>query len=133
MRLLMRFLSDSMVEKIYTNAGFIFGDAVSYSYFGESANMEQLLKTWEKWENEYALRGFRTVSLDRFVDFADIEQPICDVLGQKRAKEETPIYHAKIYKENYLGKIKPAIDIAKMFKDGKRQSGIFEMPTTESN
>jgi len=125
-------LPNSFVRKKYVDAGKNFGNAVSYIYFGESTNLGELGKKWGKWEKEYAERGFRTISLDRFIEFGGYDEPIDDLLNQKRESGEDPIFHSDIYLEKYFGKVKPVIDIA-AFKEGTKrtQSGTYELPTTE--
>jgi hypothetical protein len=130
---LKRLLPDSIVKKRYVSNGAFFGDAVSYLYLGESGNMKQLLKAWGRWENEWAKRGYRTISLDRFVELGGYGKPIDDVLGQRRDEGEEPVFHAQIYRENFLGKIKPPLEIGEVIVEMMRRpvSGTFVRPSTE--
>lgn len=65
------------VQSRYVNAGGNFGDAVSYaSGIGECGGFELLLSHWESWEEEYARRGMRTVSVDRFIAFGGYGEPL---------------------------------------------------------
>lgn len=105
MRLFRSLLPDFYVQKKYTDIGKAVGELVSYLFTDESIGFEKLLKEWEKLEGEYASRGFRTISLDRFVEFGGFEKSIKDVIGKKRKKKEEPIYHAKNYKEKYPKKV----------------------------
>ncbi|MBI4151646.1 hypothetical protein HY496_01635 [Candidatus Woesearchaeota archaeon] len=133
MKFIRALFSDSTVEKKYVHAGAIFGGAVSYLYLGERTGFKSLLNKWAKWEEEYASRGFRTVSLDRFIDFGGWGVPIDDVIGQRRANGEEAIFHAQIYRTEFLGKVAPAIDLEKMMRDGEPQIvvGTYRLPSTE--
>ncbi len=126
-----KWLSDSQVTKQYVKAGASFGDLVSYLYMGECVSFEQLLNKWDKWEQEYANRGFRPISLDRFIGLGGYNTPIDDIIGQKRNENEQLIFHAQLYKEKYLGKIVPVIDLEKMIKAGKSQVSEYTLPSTE--
>lgn len=131
MKLFRKILSDKGIEQRYVRSGAIFGDAVSYIYLGECIGFEKLLTTWDIWEEEYARRGFRTISLDRFVDLGGYGRSVNDVLGIKREPTESPIYHARIYREKYLRKITPVIDLEKMMQDGEPQIANYNLPSTE--
>jgi hypothetical protein len=126
-----RLLFDARVEKNYVSTGTWVGDAVSQAYMGEPLGMASRVDKWASWEVEYARRGFRTVSLDRFVGLGGYGKHIDDAIGQKRDAGEEPILHAEIYKQRYLGRVQPAIDIERMFQDGKPQLGIWIRPSTE--
>ena len=123
-------LSDKEVVDRYVIYGLEFGDAVSYIYMGECVGFESLLNVWEQSEREYAALGFRTCSLDDFIaagawghDLASLEMP--------REIDEEPVYHAAYYRAVYLGKIGPAVDFNKMFKDGTPQVGNYAVPSTK--
>ena len=124
-------MSDSQVQKFYVDIGSWVGDAVSYSYLGEVFGMKRKVNQWTKMEAEYAKRGFRTVSLDRFVKLGGYGIPIDDIIGKKREEGEEAIFHAVIYQNRFLGKIEPVIDLEKMMKDGKPQTGTYITPSTE--
>jgi len=124
--------SDQRVTRYYIDSGGQFGDAVSYvGSMGECIGFKRLLDQFEDWELEYADRGYRTVSLDRFVDLGGYGKSIDDVIGLKREGNENPIFHAKLYREHFLGKIAPGIDFEKMMQTGKAQSGQYVIPSTE--
>jgi hypothetical protein len=106
MSLLKRLLPNSYVQKKYIEAGKSVGEEVSYLFTEESIGFNDLLKIWEKWEKEYASRGFRTIDLHRFTRFGGFDESIKDVIGKKRREKEEPIYHAKIYREKYPEKTK---------------------------
>lgn len=128
-----KFLSNDTVETRYVKAGAVFGDAVSYLYLGECIGFKKLLNTWAEWEKEYARRGYRTVSLDRFVELGGYGKPIDDVLGQQREPNEKPTLHAETYREQFLGKIGPAVNLEKLMTDGEIQSGTYFLPSTEND
>jgi len=113
-----RFLTDKQVEKRYVKVGATFGDAVSYIYMGECVGFEKLLAKWEKWEAEYAKRGYRTLPLDDFVSYGGYGTPLKGLkgLGEKRVEGEDVILHAKIYRDVYLGKVRPAVNVSEFMK-----------------
>jgi hypothetical protein len=126
-------LADKTVENEYVNAGAQFGSAVSYIYMGECIGFKSMLNTWGGWEQEYAKRGYRTVSLDDFIELGGYGKSIDPLLGVKRGEKEEPVYHAQIYENEFLGKIEPSIDIAKMMSDGQPQVGEYGLPSTKSD
>ncbi|MDQ5883587.1 MAG: hypothetical protein QG654_501 [Patescibacteria group bacterium] len=123
-------LTDEQVANRYKKAGLVFGDAVSRLYFGECIGFEKMLGRWGKWEAEYAKRGYKTFSLDQFVHASCGNE---EVLHPRYilSKDEPPVLHSQIYREKYLGKVKPTIDISRLM-EGEVQSGSFKLPTTES-
>ena len=123
------FLTDNFVQRRYENSGKGFGDNVSYIYMGECIGFENHLNKWADWEKEYANRGYRTVSLDNFVKAGGYGKPIDDLLSVKRSEDEVPILYAKIYRERYLGKIQPVINLEKLLHDGEVQTGTYQLPT----
>jgi hypothetical protein len=134
----LRFLRDRTVEKYYIAVGRVFGNAVSYIYMGECVGFETLLASWEKWETEYSRRGYRTLPLDDFVEYGGYGIPLKNV-GKKRSRCEEGISHAKIYREEHLGKIPPAINISNMMGGGEEQGspkshttiGTYFLPSTK--
>ena len=131
MKFIRRLLPDSAVEKRYIRAGATFGDAVSYLYMGECIGFEGLLNKWGNWEEEYAHRGFRTVSLDRFVNLGGYGKQIDGIIGQRREDGEEPIFHAQRYINKFLGKVEPVINLEKMMTQGGIQTGQYRLPSTE--
>lgn len=92
-----RFLSDHQVEQRYVNAGARAGNAIScIPIAGKSMNFKALVRSWVRWEKEYARRGYRTISTNSFVSYGGYARPIVG-LGEKRDKNETPIFHALQY------------------------------------
>jgi hypothetical protein len=130
MRLFERLMSDKQVEKKYVREGAQFGSAVSYIYMGECIGFKSMLNRWAKWEQEYSLRGYRTVSLDDFVDLGGYGKPVDQFLGVRRQENEEPILHAQVYKNEFLGKIEPVIDVQKMMSDGQPQVGSYGLTST---
>ena len=136
--MLERFMTDKQVEKRYAEAGRVFGDAVSYIYMGECVGFDGLLAKWEKWEAEYAKRGYRTFPVDDFVAYGGYGTPLKD-LGAKRTEGEEPVFHAKIYREVYLGKIQPAINLSELMRpteqneppESRAQVGTYFVPSTK--
>ena len=131
MKVFRRLLSNESVQKRYVKAGAIFGDLVSYIYMGESEGFENYLGDWETWEVEYAKRGLRTISLDAFIGLGGYNRPIDNLVGIRREENEQPIFHAKIYRETFLGKIRPAINLEKLMSEAKPQFSIYSLPSTE--
>ena len=128
-RFFLKFYSDKQVQERYVKAGGIFGDALSYAYLGEPAEVLSLLNRWAKWEKEYAKRGYKTFSLDAFIAYGGYRTPL-EGLEVKREENEPSVIHAEVYRQKYLGRIKPAVDINKLMA-GEGQTGQYVLPTTE--
>lgn len=126
-----RFLSDGRVAALYKDAGGVFGSAVSYLYMGECIGFERLLEHWRFWEHEYAQRGYHTLSVDDLVDYGGYGKDIEAKLLVRREEGEDPVYHANIYRQRHLGKVKPVVDIEKMFHDGQVQYRTYVLPSTK--
>jgi len=56
-----------------------------------------------------------------------------DVLRQRREEGEEPIFHAQIYREQFLGKVAPVINLEKMMTEGGIQTGQYRLPSTEQS
>ena len=123
-------LSDKEVEINYVEAGADFGDAVSYAYMGECQGFEKMLSDWTKWELEYSARGYKTISLDDFIEYGGYGKPLKG-LGVKRKPEEEVILHAEIYRKKYSDKSKPVIDLKKIIETGEAQFGTYILPSTK--
>ncbi|MBI4153765.1 hypothetical protein HY501_00355 [Candidatus Woesearchaeota archaeon] len=89
-----RLLPDSVVEKHYIRAGAAFGEAISYTAVKYS-RFERLLDKWVGWEEEYARRGYRTLSTEEFTSLG------LSTIGRRRAEGEKPIFYAKEHKEQF--------------------------------
>ena len=125
-------LTDRQVIKRYVEAGSQFGVAVSYIYMGECVGFARMLSKWEKWEVEYAKRGYRTLPIDDFINSGGYGKPLKNI-EVKRDQDEKPVFHANIYKNVYLGKVEPMIDIQKMIQTGKPQFGNYSLPSTKKS
>ena len=136
--MLERFMTDKWIEKHYAKAGRIFGDAVSYIYMGECVGFDSMLAKWEKLEAEYAKRGYRTLPVDDFVAYGGYGTPLKD-LGVRRAESEEPVFHAKIYREVYLGRIRPTVNLSELMRpaepneppESRAQVGTYFVPSTK--
>ena len=132
-KLVLPLLTNNFVQKRYTNVGKRFGDDVSYvPAMGECIGFESDLNRWADWEKEYSDRGFRTVSLDEFIKAGGYGKSIDNLLSVKRNEGEHPILHAEIYRNIFLGRINPALDLAKLMTDGQIQSGEYTLPSTDA-
>ena len=125
-----RFLPDKQVAKKYLEAGLKFGSAVSYLYMGECVGFSSMLDKLKKWEAEYSKRGFRTIPIEIFTDSAGWGHPLIGE-NEKLNPDEKPVFHAKIYRENYLGKVAPLVDINAMIANPQIVTGTFPIPTTK--
>jgi len=114
MRLLMKLLPDSTVEKKYIQAGRDFGDMISYSFMGDDLNERWLLQKWARWEKEYARRGFRTIGIDAFIDVGGYGKLLPNITGQKCEEGEEPVLHAQIYRKGFSGKNKSRIILSRL-------------------
>lgn len=129
-----RFLTDTQVQARYVDAGSCFGDALSYIYMGECDGFDGLLARFEKWETEYASRGYRTVKIDAFVEYGGYGIPIAG-LGIKRPSEEAPVFYAREYRARFLGKVEPKLDVGKLMseKNSGFQTGTYTIPGVDSD
>ena len=106
-----------IVEGFYLTSGTDFGEAVSDIELGECTGFEKMLEKWASWEKEYARRGFKTISLDKFIE-QNYDNHSADKLSRiKRDKNEAPIFHAELYKKHYLGKTHPSINLSKVMDE----------------
>ena len=123
--------TDKQLQENYLRAGGHFGDAVSYIYMGECIGFKKLLDTWARLEHEYADRGFRTISLDAFIEYGGYGKDITDLLGVQRDQDEKPVLHAELYRTHHLGKVQPTLDLGKMIEDKQPQMSTYQLPSTE--
>ena len=121
-------MSDEELKKTYVEAGSRFGGAVSYIYMGECVGFEDMLAAWEALEVEWSKRGFHTHSLDEFMAFGGYGTPMNRV-GIKRDADEEIVLHAKIYRDVWLGKVKPSVTVAQMLEGPT--VGTCVIPSTE--
>jgi len=94
-------LSDKEVEVNYVEAGTEFGDAISYSYMGKCKGFEEMFANWAKWELEYSVRGYKTISIDDFIGYGGYKK-LFNGLGTKRKPGDKIILYADIYRKNFL-------------------------------
>ena len=66
--MLKRLLPYFLVEKMYIKYGIKFANSMGYIYLGERTGLEKFLNKWASWEEEYASRGYQTLSLDSFIE-----------------------------------------------------------------
>ena len=119
-----------VVEGKYVKSGSRFAEAVLYLYLGECEDFRKRLDSWKVWEEEYSSRGYKTISLDSFIEIEADKSLIKDKTGIKREKDEEPIFHAQIYRARFLGKIKPSVDLPRFLNEKTTQSGIYTTPST---
>ena len=92
-------LSDKQVEEKYVEAGADFGDALSYEYsMGKCVVFDGMCLEWARWEFEYSKRGYRTISLDDFVDLGGYGKPLKGLSVKRKPKEQIILY-AVLYRQ----------------------------------
>ncbi len=101
-RLYLRCLSDQGVLRRYTAIGIKFGDGCSYAYMGKWIGFEKDLAKWDYWERAVLERGYRTISLDDFIEAGGYGTPLPPLV--KRTPDEVTVLHAKRYVEQWRGK-----------------------------
>lgn len=120
-------LSDEEVQKKYVEAGKSMGDALSYIYMGRCGGFEEMLENWAYWEREYAVRGYKTLPVDDFIEYA--RGGSLEGLNIKRQADEEPIFHAEIVK-----KILPIYEAQVTIDsvgEGGALSGTYVLPSTK--
>jgi len=129
-RLFARFLSDERVIKHYVAAGAIFGEAVSYLGHGECIGFKGRLDDYATWEREIIRRGYVPYSVDQLTAYGGYDLPLPPL--RKAEPDEEVSSHAEFYRDNFLGKVKPAVDLAAMLS-GIPQAvwGTWRQPSTE--
>jgi hypothetical protein len=125
-------ISDPSLEKRYLKAGGQFGDAVSYIWMGECIGFEDLLNTWAVIEQEYASRGFRTISIDDFVGYGGWGHDVSNLIGKPRKTNEPPVLHAELYRVMYLGKMQRNSAVIEAFETGNAAHGTYLIPSTKN-
>lgn len=91
---LVKMFTDKQVEKRYVAAGATVGDALSYGFMGKCVGFDSFVKKWNRWEKEYARRGYRTIIIDAFVSYGGYGKSLKG-LGVKRNDGEKPIFHSE--------------------------------------
>ena len=102
-------LPESVLIEKYLEAGEIFAiDVIDVPGLGETVDFKEKLNRWAKLEREYARRGYKTIGTFVFASALggdgarDLFMEKC--VGKKRNNGEGPIFHAQIYRDNFLGK-----------------------------
>ncbi|MFA6604248.1 MAG: hypothetical protein WCT10_05465 [Patescibacteria group bacterium] len=126
-------LSDQQVAEHYAAAGAEFGLAVSYLGLGECIGFQMLFERWCFWEREHAARGFRTLAIDDFIDVGGYGMVLHGQLEMRRTADERLILHAELYREHYLGKAKPPVDVdaIDILSSGRPRLGQYVLPSTK--
>lgn len=124
--------TETEITNRYLDAGADFGDAVSQIYMGECHGFEKLLAEWEKFEVAYAELGFRTLSVDDFVEVGGWgKDPTSFGFRIRRNPGEDAVFHARYYRENYLARNSQENVVARVFESGKPVYGTYEIPSTD--
>ncbi|MBI2667415.1 hypothetical protein HYX17_01445 [Candidatus Woesearchaeota archaeon] len=99
-------LSYSKLERLYISTGIEVANAFKYLelYFnlGEEKSIhgfEKLIKKWGRLEREYVRRGFKTISFDAFVNYAENKKLLDTMMERKYAEDENPIFYAEHFRE----------------------------------
>lgn len=123
---------DSDIANAYVEAGTAFGGAVSdVGSMGECHGFEGLLTTFQRAEEAYADRGYRTLSVDAFVRAGGWGKPLVGLLELRR-EGEAPVSHGQLYREHYLGKVTGVIQVNwPALVGGEVIYGDYEVPSTE--
>jgi len=131
--LFVRALPYQLVERYYVKAGAIFGDAVSMLHMGECIGFEDMLARWARWEKEYSRLGYQALPVDFFVRHGGYGDTL-EGLGKKLEPDEDPVLHAKLYRQHFLGKVRPVIDLGKLMRPGVEevQYGTCVVPSTKN-
>ncbi len=124
-----RWFSDKFVARRYVVVGATIGDALSYCYIGIPVGFVVMHKRWEKWEKEYARRGYRTISLDDFIEYGGYDESLKNILV-KRNSDEQPVFHATIYRERYMNTPLEPQNLLHL-KKGRTVSGRYVLPSTK--
>lgn len=123
-------ITDEQVVARYVLAGAEFGDVVSMIYLGECIGFEGILNAWEEAERDYAALGFRTCSLDDFIDHGAYDKELKG-LNVPRDIGEGAVYHAAYYRKHFFKNLSAIIDFDRMKEDGQVQTGTYLLPSTE--
>jgi hypothetical protein len=103
----------NVVTSFYADTGIEFGEMVNRPNTGKYLDFETVLKRLEIWETQYARRGFRTISIDDFERAEGQGEDISGLLGVQREDGEDAVLHVKLYREHFLGKVDPVIEISR--------------------
>ncbi|MGL5830922.1 MAG: hypothetical protein ACRCZE_02115 [Candidatus Altimarinota bacterium] len=94
-----------------------------------------MVECWAEWEFEYvAKRGYRSISLDDFINAGGYGVSLKDKLRIKRQPDEKPIPHSLYYMQGYPRPPKPVVDLQTLLQPGaKPQMGTYSLPSTEAS
>jgi hypothetical protein len=121
--------SDEDVTAEYIRAGNIFGLSVSdVGSMGEHLAFEDDLDAFERAEEAYAAKGFRTLPIDDFVASGGWGHPLRG-LSVRREPGEPAVYHGRYYRDHYLGRVSPAVDFTALI-GGSLVEGSYTTPST---
>lgn len=123
------FRNDEVIEA-YVLAGAEIGSAVSYIYMGECIGFDKLLDQWEATEKAYSGLGYRTLSIDDFVNYGGWGKSIEDKLRVPRKEGEPEVFHAKYYRETFFKKVGMSDAVIKAMQ-GEAAVGHYMMPSTD--
>jgi hypothetical protein len=94
MKFLLQLLSDEQLGEKYLEAGCEYGLAIKDLPMGKISNFNLVLNRWSWLEQEYALRGYRTISLDDFICSGEPNKRTNLLLFEKRDEKENPFLYA---------------------------------------
>lgn len=100
MGLFKKIMPDWKVEMNYVKAGILFAKAILINCI--EFELEKNLNLWEKWEEEYSKRGYKTISMEDFFEISKQEEKLYTLLNKRRAEGEEPIFHSKNFKYGYF-------------------------------
>ncbi len=96
--------SDKKIEKRYLAIGKDFGEMISYLSSGKPLFLKETFEILSGLEKEYSDRGYRTISIDDFVEYGGYGKPISHLVGIKRDENEYPILHTRFYEDIFSKK-----------------------------
>ena len=118
------------VVEQYLRSGALFGEALSYLYMGQSVDFEKFKQRWAMFERQYAALGYRTISVDDFIEYGGYGVLVDHLLRIRRKIDEPAVLHSDVFTARYSSGFEPAIDIQHLLDGGKAQTGIYRLPTT---
>ena len=98
----MRTLRHEYVIEQYLRTGAQFGDALNRLYMGECVDIADVKKRFAQLERRYASLGYRTITLDEFVEYGAYGRSLHHLLRVPRDLGEAAVYHADRLEAEYL-------------------------------
>lgn len=123
-------ITNNDIVNAYVTAGAMMGDAVGMIFMGECIGFGDMLDRWEETEKAYAELGFRTLSIDEFVEFGYKGHDIEHLFRVPRKVGEQSALHAAYYRENFFKKMNMHEAVKEAF-GGVVGCGMFEVPSTQ--